>query len=179
MAYPPQPPPYDPNQPPPVSGPPYPQQPYPAQPYPQQVPYGYQPPPPARPVSPRLAFWTSGQGIVCIFLIAGVAVAVLVGIVNAVSGPAAKNFKAAVTSCEATGSTLPTATIGLTVTNTSDRVRSATVKVEYRDGAGNRIDTDTAYVRNIAPGDTARTEESTILDAAPSGTMRCEIVGVS
>jgi hypothetical protein len=53
------------------------------------------------------------------------------------------------------------------------------VKIEYRDGGGNRIDTDTAYVRNIAPGDTVRTDESTILDAVPAGSISCQIVGVS
>jgi hypothetical protein len=160
-------PPYDSNQPPP------PQQPWPPQ---QQAPYAYQQPPPPRPVSPRLAFWTSGQGIVCIFLIAGLLVAVLVGVINRIEGPASANFDTTVTSCKADGST---ATVGFTVKNVSKKTRSATVKIEYRDGSGNRLDTDTAFVSDIAPGDTVQREESTLLDADPGTSARCEIVGVS
>lgn len=61
--------------------------------------------------------------------------------------------------------------------NDGSRSDSATVSIEYRDSAGARLDTDTASVRNIAPGDTARTEESTILDAeADSGSCRVTAV---
>jgi hypothetical protein len=171
MAYPPQPP-YDPNQPPP--GPPYPQQQY-----PPQAPYGYQAPPPQKPPNSKLVFWTSSTGVVLMLLIAFVAVIVLAGIVNRVQGPAGAKFGVTVTSCNVTGTTLATATIGLAVRNAGKSTSSATVKIEYRDGGGNRIDTDTAYVRDIAPGDTARTEETTILDAAPTGSISCEVVGVS
>jgi hypothetical protein len=104
---------------------------------------------------------------------------ILVGIINRVQGPAADAFDVSVTSCNATGTTLATATIGLSVKNTSSSTKSATVKIEYRDGSGNRLDTDTAYVRNIAPGDTVRTDETTILDAVPAGSISCEIVDVS
>lgn len=168
-------PPYDPNQPPPA---PYPQQPY--QQYPPPPPYVYQPPPPLKPVNSKIAFWTSPAGIISMLAIMGAVVLVLAGISNRVTGPASDNFKVAVTGCEATGtSTLSTAKVGLTVTNTSDTVRNATVKIEYRDSSGSRIDTDTAYLRSIGAGDTARTEETTILDAAPSGAITCAIVGIS
>lgn len=174
MAYPPQPP-YDPNQPPPA-GPPYP-----PQPYPQKAPYGYQQPgPPPKPVNPKLVFWTSAPGIISMLAIMGALVVILVAISNHLYGPASDNFKVNVTSCDTSGSeSLTTATIGLSVKNLSKATRTATVKIEYRDSGGNRIDTDTAYVRNIAAGDTARTEESTLLDAPPSGALRCEVVGIS
>lgn len=154
---------------------------------PQAQPPAYGPPPgypaagpPTKPPNPKLVFWTSPAGIISILAIAGVGVLVLLGIVNRVSGPAADNFTVAVTSCNATGSAnLATATVGLSVKNTSSRARSATVKIEYRDGGGARIDTDTAYVRDIAPGDTARAEESTLLDAAPTGAISCSVVGIS
>jgi hypothetical protein len=52
-----------------------------------------------------------------------------------------------------------------------------TIGIEYRDSSGARIDTDTARVRNVAPGDTVRTEETTLLDAgAPTG--RCQITSI-
>ncbi len=137
-------------------------------------------PPPAKPVNPKLAFWTSPAGIISMLAIAGALMLVLVGVTNMISGPASDNFKVSVTSCTADRSpSLATAKIGLSVTNTSKATRSATVKIEYRDGGGSRLDTDTAYVRNIAPGDTARAEESTLLDAVPTGTISCEIVGIS
>lgn len=73
-----------------------------------------------------------------------------------------------VTSCEFTDGALPTATVGYTVTNRDDRTRDVRLDIEYRDNAGARLDTDTAYVRDVAPGDTVRGEESTILDAGAS-----------
>jgi hypothetical protein len=162
----------------------YPEQPPPAQPgqpWPPQQHYAAPPVgPPAKPPNPRLVFWTSGTGVVIMLLIAFVAVILLAGVVNRINGPASAAFDTTITSCEATGSsTLATATVGLTVKNVSKSTKSATVKLEYRDGSGSRIDTDTAYVRDIAPGDTARTEESTILDAAPAGSIECVVTGVS
>jgi len=151
----------------------------PAQPYTPPVAY---PPagPPAKPPNSKLVFWTSGTGVVLMLLIAFIGVLILVGIINRIEGPASASFDTTVTSCEATGtSSLATATVGLSVKNVSKSTKSATVKIEYRDGSGSRLDTDTAYVRNIAPGDTARTEESTILDAAPAGSIECAVIGVS
>jgi hypothetical protein len=171
MAYPPQPP-HDPNQP---RREPIAPDHEPWAPGPQQHEYAPAPKPP----NSKLVFWTSGTGVVLMLLIAFVAVIVLAGVVNRIQGPAGDKFGVTVTSCNATGTTLATATIGLAVRNTGKSTASATVKIEYRDGSGSRIDTDTAYVRDIAPGDTARTEETTILDAAPTGSISCEVVGVS
>lgn len=80
--------------------------------------------------------------------------------------PVNSTLKATVVSCSFTGGDLPMATVGFTITNNSTVTRNATVHIEYRDLAGSRIDTDTSYVRNIAPGDTVRTEESTLLNAS-------------
>jgi hypothetical protein len=67
--------------------------------------------------------------------------------------------------------------IELAVTNNGDETETAQVEFEYRDADGARIDTDTAYVRDIAPGDTVRTTESTYLDVgATNGT--CEVTRV-
>lgn len=140
---------------------------------PQPQAYG----PPVKPPNPYLAFWTSAAGIISMLAIAG---AVALGIVLATdlaSGPASKNFTVGVTSCEATSGS--TAKVGLRIKNTSSTARSATVKIEYRDSAGNRLDTDSVYVRTLQPGDSASVTESTLLDGAPSGTIRCAITGIS
>jgi hypothetical protein len=55
---------------------------------------------------------------------------------------------------------------------TSDTL-TARVDIEYRDGAGRRLDTDRVTLRAIAAGDTAVADESTILDAAPGGSITC------
>lgn len=136
--------------------------------------------PPPRPVSKRLAFWTSGQGIVCIFVIFGAVVFLIGGIVTRLDGPASRNFETTVTTCQgnSTGS-LATADVGFTITNTSKSTRSATVHIEYRDADGSRLDTDTSTVRNLHAGETARQTETTILDGVPTGAIRCAITGVS
>lgn len=152
--------------------------------YQQQPAYG--PPPgypmasPARPVSKRLAFWTSAPGILSMLVIAGAAIFLIAGISSRLEGPASKNFNITVTSCTGSGTgSLATANIGFTITNTSKTTRSATVHVEYRDADGSRLDTDTSLVRNLGAGETARQNESTILDGSPAGAIQCAITGVS
>ena len=135
--------------------------------------------PPVKPPSPKLAFWTSATGIICMLLIAGAAVLGIAIATDIASGPASDNFTVTVTSCSASTGSLSTAKIGFTIKNTSTAARSATVKIEYRDGAGNRIDTDTAIVKTIQPGDMASVAESTLLDGAADGTIRCAITGIS
>lgn len=85
------------------------------------------------------------------------------------------DFTVGVASCEASEGV---ATVGLVVTNRGKTTSSAAISIEYRDASGARIDTDTAYVRSIAPGDTARTTESTFLDAAPAGALTCAVTKV-
>lgn len=148
---------YDPNQPP--------QQPYAG--------------PPAKPVNPKLVFWTSSKGV--LILVGGtIALIVIIGagIQGFNAGATRKSFDTRVTGCDATTSS-NMVTIGFTVKNTGNRTATAKVLIEYRDGAGSRLDTDTSYLRDIAPGDTARGQESTVIDAVPDGGMRCKIVGVS
>jgi hypothetical protein len=138
-------------------------------------PAGYTPGPPVKPPNPKLVFWTSPAGIA--IMLGAVAILFLVGalMTRSSGGEATKDLAATIVSCDFTGDT---ATVGFTVTNNGAATQNATVHIEYRDGSGNRIDTDTSIVRKIAPGDTARCQEQTLLDApATSGT--CQITGVS
>ena len=133
---------------------------------------------------PKKSFWSSTGGVLTIIGIVIGAVILLCGglaAVGLVGGQAAASkMHVELTSCEFTASdVLPSVDVGYTVTNNGDSTRSARIEIEYRDSSGARIDTDTAYVRDIAPGDTVRGEETTILDAAPSGSGRCVVVGVS
>lgn len=152
----------------------YPEQPpQPQQPnqWPQPQTYG----PPAKPPNPKLVFWTSAPGIIALLAIAFVCTLALAGIINRLQGPTSDRFDLTVTSCSATTGTLPTATVGFTITNTSSQAHSATVGIQYRDGSGARLDTDTAYVTSIRPGETVRRDETTILDGVPSGELDCQV----
>lgn len=146
---------------------------------PQQPAYGpppgWQPPPPVKPPNPKLVFWTSAPGVISMLAIMGVLVLVLLGIINRIQGPASDRFDLTVTSCSATTGTLPTATVSFTIKNTSSRAASATVEIQYRDGSGARLDTDTAYVTSIRPGETVRHDESTLLDGTASGELDCQV----
>lgn len=82
------------------------------------------------------------------------------------------DLDATITSCEAAGRT---ATVTITITNRGSAARTAKVDIEYRDGSGARIDTDSVRLRDIAPGDTVRSSETTILDVTPAGTVKCAI----
>jgi len=79
-----------------------------------------------------------------------------------------------VTSCDFAGAT---AKVGLTVHNTGSTARSAQIAIEYRDAAGTRIDTDSTTAREVAPGDTVRLEESTLLDV-PTESGTCRVAAV-
>lgn len=131
---------------------------------------------PAPPKS-RLDFWTRGPGIILIIVGVGLVFAAIVAVTGGLEpggSSKAKDLDVQMTSCSVSGSV---AKVGLSVTNRGDRTRSVRIGIEYRDGSGARIDTDTAQVSGIAPGDTARTEETTILDAsATSG--RCVITSI-
>lgn len=138
--------------------------------------------PPSTPpkLTPRdRAFWLKGPGVILTTVVVGGIVAALLYIAGAApTGAPGRNLtpvQATVTGCRADDFS---ATAALTVTNTDSRARTVTIDVEYRDGSGARLDTDTAYVRDIAPGDTVKHDETTILDAAPSGTVTCLITDV-
>ncbi|MGS2620218.1 hypothetical protein ACVCAH_38050, partial [Micromonospora sp. LZ34] len=133
------------------------------------------------PVPPkRKSFWSSTGGILTIVFgsLALVVVVVLcmplvlVGMIGDRAAVSKTKMEVRVTSCEVFGSV---AKVGFSVKNIGDKTRSATLKIEYRDSAGARLDTVTSYVRNVAPGDTVRGEESTILDA-PTTSGSCKIV---
>lgn len=137
------------------------------------------PQPPPQPTQPSrfgVTFWTRGPGVILVVIAAGL---MLLGIFAATEGlkpgkANASDLDVTMTSCSITGST---AKVGLSVTNRGDRTRSVSIGIEYRDSSGARLDTDTARIWSIAPGDTARTDETTLLDAgAPSG--RCVITSI-
>ncbi|MFI5889455.1 FxLYD domain-containing protein [Actinoplanes sp. NPDC051513] len=111
--------------------------------------------------------------------------AVLIGVVVLVLGFGAyylfgrnsgTGFDVKVTKCNASGSV---ATIGLEVHNRSSDTQTATIRVEYHDGAGKLLDTDTALVRDIGSGDTESVDQSTILDTNADASMTCKVTAVA
>ncbi|WP_433370828.1 FxLYD domain-containing protein [Actinoplanes sp. CA-142083] len=111
--------------------------------------------------------------------------AVLIGVVVLVLGFGAyylfgrssgSGFDAKVTKCSASGSV---ATVGLEVHNRSSDTQTATVRIEYHDGAGKLLDTDTALVRDIGGGDTENVEQSTLLTTNADASMTCKVTAVA
>ena len=159
------------------------QQPVPPQPAPQQYgPPAYAPPgqpygpPPAYTPPQRQGFWSTGPGIALILVGALLLFCFGRGAIRGSSShDGGSDMRVEVTSCSFGDG--DRATVGYRVTNNGDSTETARVRIEYRDSSGDRIDTDTAYVRSIAPGDTVRGEESTLLDA-PVSSGRCIITGV-
>jgi hypothetical protein len=165
-------------------------QPYPTSPPPRYPapPYGWAPaygPPPTAPVQPwkprtRKDFWLRGPGLIILGVILAVLISVPIALTGGLSStPAGSGFDVKVLSCEMTGEVIDSATVGLQVTNTQKVADSVSVKVEYRDGSGRRIDTDTAYIRDVQPGDTVKHEETTLLNASVTGRGACVITGIS
>jgi hypothetical protein len=132
------------------------------------------PPSPARPPRPtKQNFWTTLPGaVVIVIVIALLAVSVWSGARESRARTA--KMRVQVTACDFAGAT---AKVGLTVHNTGDAPRSAQIAIEYRDASGARIDTDSATAREVAPGDTVRLEESTLLDV-PTDAGTCRIAAV-
>jgi hypothetical protein len=137
-------------------------------------------PPPGWPRPPKISFWSTTKGS---FTIIGIIFGSLALITVAFAGIAylsnqgSSSMDAKILSCSFAGDTLPTATVEYTIKNNGNSTRGATIHIEYRDSSGNRVDTDTARVRSIQPGDTVRSEEVTFLDASvSSGT--CVITGI-
>jgi hypothetical protein len=85
-------------------------------------------------------------------------------------------FDAKVTKCSASGSV---ATVGLEVHNRSSDTQTATIRIEYRNGAGKLLDTDTALVRDIGGGDTEHVEQSTLLTTNADASMTCTVAGLA
>lgn len=139
---------------------------------PASAPPGFYPPP------PKKSFWSSAGGILTIIGICFAALILFCGglaVLGAASNSnATSKMQVQMTSCEVSGSV---AKVGYTVTNNGSRAQRARLDIEYRDSAGARLDTDTAYVGEVPAGDTVRGEESTILNArATSGS--CKILRV-
>ena len=158
-----------------------PQQPYPPQyqqpgpppgpygPPPMQPPAGWQPPPPEKASPRKLALIFGALGVVVVGLF------VIGTLTKKTSAPESDGVSVQLTSCDMDSAGIASAKVGLTIKNGGDRERDVRVELEYRDSSGARIDTDTVYVRNVAAGDTVRHDETTLLDAPPSGQGRCVI----
>lgn len=150
--------------------------------YPQPSQYPPQPyaPPPGYYPPKKKSFWGSSAGILLIVFgsiaVLGVVCVGLVTVGRITDSNAAKQIDVQLTSCGGTGSV---AKVGYTVTNNGSKARRVTLKLEYRDGSGARLDTDTAYVGSVPAGDTVRGEESTILNATSGSAITCKVVGVS
>ena len=128
---------------------------------------------------PKKPFWSSTGGIlIIVFGVIGLVVLLCCGLgARGVidDQAAASKMDVQLTECKVAAGV---ATVGYSVTNNGDETNSVRLKIEYRDSSGARLDTDTAYVRSVAPGDTARGEETTFLDATASS-ITCKIVDVS
>jgi hypothetical protein len=127
--------------------------------------------PPSRPAKQN--FWTTLPGAATILVIlALLAVSVWSGARESRARTA--KMRVEVTACDFAGAT---AKVGLMVRNTGDAPRSAQIAIEYRDASGTRVDTDSATAREVAPGDTVRLEETTLLDV-PTDEGTCRIATV-
>jgi hypothetical protein len=110
------------------------------------------------------SFWTRGPGVMLITVLVGLALIAVLGLTGFLSG--SNSVKVKVTACDID---YLAAGVDLEVTNTGNRRVTATIALEYRDGQGRRVDTDSKVVRDIAAGDTVRTSETTWLDVDPKG----------
>lgn len=135
-----------------------------------QQPYAPVPPPVDRKREIRKALVIAGVAIVaCLVVFA----------VLWFSAPQDKAGRFTLSACRVTSASLNVATASFTITNTTGSTQSATLAIEYRDATGAKLDTDTAYVRGIAPGDTVRRDEPTLLDGAPAGSITCAITSIT
>lgn len=136
-------------------------------------PYAVAPPPP--PARSRKDWWLKGPGLIVLIAALGVPLGLLLVLGGGNTGAGTpddirKQITVQVSDCEMSGADgLNTAKVSLVVGNISQQTRSARIEIEYRDGNGRRLDTDTAYIRDIEPGDTVSHQESTILDGVPTG----------
>lgn len=134
--------------------------------------------PPVQPWKPknRREWWTKGPGVFVLI----VAVVGTLGGVAAVLGEVeradtADDIRVRITTCELGESV---GTVGLEVTNSGDETRTVRIGLEYRDGSGARVDTDSATVRDVRPGDTVRHEEPTFLNAPVTGGGECVVTSI-
>jgi len=72
----------------------------------------------------------------------------------------------------------PTVNVILEVKNSGSEVRDYAVDLEFLNADKVRIDTDTAYVQAVGPGQTARYDEATFLDEGTRAAT-CRILAVS
>jgi hypothetical protein len=142
----------------------------PAEPLPEQR--SPAPVPPPEPRGSRLNWWLKGPGIMVVIVVGGLLLFGVTQLFDAVKpGP---SYSARVVDCSLDGRN---AVASIELTNRGGTERTFEILIEYRDGGGARVDTDTAFAFNVPPGETVRLDESTHLDAeVASGT--CDVVGV-
>jgi hypothetical protein len=132
-------------------------------------------PQPWKPKS-RKEWWTKGPGIIVLIVAVVGTLAVLAAVLGEVeSKNATDDIRVQVTKCEL-GEIA--GTVGLSVTNNGTKTRTVRIGLEYRDGSGRRVDTDTATVRDVSPGDTVVHDEPTLLNAAVTGQGACIVTSV-
>jgi hypothetical protein len=146
-----------------------------------QSPAPVSPQPYSKPPEHR-GFWSTGLGtfsIIAIVFWTMIVTCVGLGVLRAVIQRAnAAKMAAQVTGCTFSARGLfPSATVEFTVTNHGDKAHGATVDIEYRDAAGQRVDTDTSFVRTVPAGATVRRQETTLLNEHVSA-VTCHITGV-
>ena len=123
----------------------------------------------------RKEWWLKGPGIIVLIVVVIGTLGVLAGVLGE-RGAGSSDITVRITSCvlgEVGGK------VGLEVTNGSGRTRTVRIGLEYRDGSGARVDTDTATVRGVRPGETVRHDEPTLLNAAVTGQGECVVTSVS
>jgi hypothetical protein len=121
----------------------------------------------------KQSFWQTIPGAVTIVgIVALLAVVVWAGRREQAAERA--KLRVDVESCAFTGRT---AVVRLAAFNGSGATRTLHIELEYRDADGARVDRDSATARNVAPGDTVRVEERTLLDV-PTTAGTCEVASV-
>ena len=135
------------------------------------------PPAPWKPKS-RKDWWLKGPGLVILFALAALPLGALAALSGA-GGDAGtttgtSKVQVQITSCELGDLT---GNVTLQVTNQTSREQDVRVDLEYRDSSGRRLDTDTAWIRNVPAGDVVLHDEPTFLDAGAGGGT-CKITAI-
>jgi hypothetical protein len=117
------------------------------------------------------SFWTRGPGIVLLFAVAGVVIAVI--------AITAFGFKPAPTDRDVQMSVLECrdgffgAVTDVQVVNSGARKATVVTEIVFRDATGTRVGSEQVWIV-AGPGETARKESQTNLDADPSGKLSCD-----
>jgi hypothetical protein len=115
-------------------------------------------------------FWTRGPGIVLLFAAAGVVIAVIALLsFDLKPAPTASDVKMSVLECR---DGFFGAVTDVQVVNEGARTATVVTEVVFRDATGTRVGAEEVWI-TAGPGETARKESQTNLDADPSGKLTC------